>query len=375
MASNEMQKSSSDKEPKTLPPPPPSSQAYSSMPPHGFVASSPQPHPYMWGVQHMMPPYGTPTHSGLINIAPMLCLLKMEWPKLLGDSASDGSNEGSDANSQNDSGSEHDGKDDTSENGTSANGLRDGSVATPLQPVSQTVPVTDAGVPGPPTNLNIGTDYWGAPASASTLVPGVLAPVSRDGGHSQPWLQDDREVRRKQSNRESARRSRLRKQAECDELAQRADVLNGENASLREEINKLRSQTNFYHSLHLKALTWTRTSKNHQTSLKNTSQRQKRRKQSNRESARRSRLRKQAECDELAQRADVLNGENASLREEINKLRSQTNFYHSLHLKALTWTRTSKNHQTSLKNTSQRQKMVVGDEWVGNIVSLALLED
>jgi hypothetical protein len=32
------------------------------MPPHGYVASSPQPHPYMWGVQHMMPPYGTPPH-------------------------------------------------------------------------------------------------------------------------------------------------------------------------------------------------------------------------------------------------------------------------------------------------------------------------
>lgn len=31
----------------------------------------------------------------------------------------------------------------------------------------------------------------------------------------------------------------------------------------------------------------------------------------------------QAECDELAQRAEVLNEENASLRAEINKLRSQ----------------------------------------------------
>ncbi|KAF3552827.1 hypothetical protein F2Q69_00011212 [Brassica cretica] len=69
MASNEMEKSSKEKEP-TTPPPPPSSQepssavsagmatpdwsgfqAYSPMPPHGFVASSPQPHPYMWGVQ------------------------------------------------------------------------------------------------------------------------------------------------------------------------------------------------------------------------------------------------------------------------------------------------------------------------------------
>ncbi|KAG5388896.1 hypothetical protein IGI04_030437 [Brassica rapa subsp. trilocularis] len=77
------------------------------------------------------------------------------------------------------------------------------------------------GVPGPPTNLNIGMDYW--------------------NGHGN----DERELKRqkrKQSNRESARRSRLHKQAECDELAQREDVLNGENASLRAEINKLKSQ-------------------------------------------------------------------------------------------------------------------------------------
>ncbi|GMQ04181.1 hypothetical protein CsSME_00049688 [Camellia sinensis var. sinensis] len=37
-------------------------QAYSPMHPHGFLASSPQAHPYMWGVQHIMPPYGTPPH-------------------------------------------------------------------------------------------------------------------------------------------------------------------------------------------------------------------------------------------------------------------------------------------------------------------------
>ena len=48
--------------------------------------------------------------------------------------------------------------------------------------------------------------------------------------------QDDREVkrqRRKQSNRESARRSRLRKQAECETLAQKVDALADENARLR----------------------------------------------------------------------------------------------------------------------------------------------
>ncbi|KAF8101723.1 hypothetical protein N665_0201s0046 [Sinapis alba] len=336
MASNEMEKSSKDKEPTT---PPPSSQepsssavsagmatpdwsgfqAYSPMPPHGFVASSPQPHPYMWGVQHMMPPYGTPPHPYVTMYPPggmyshpsmppgsypyspyampspngmteasgnttggtegdakqsevkeklpikrsrgSLGSLNMITGKnsgasangaysKSGESASDGSSEGSDANSQNGSGSGQDGKD-ASENGGSANAPRNGT------PVSQTVPIMPmpaAGIPGPPTNLNIGMDYWSAPTSAaipgmhgksSTPVPGVVPPVSRDGGHSQPWLQDDREIKRqkrKQSNRESARRSRLRKQAECDELAQRAEVLNEENASLRAEINRLKSQ-------------------------------------------------------------------------------------------------------------------------------------
>ncbi|CAN6832634.1 unnamed protein product, partial [Brassica oleracea] len=339
MASNEMEKSSKEKEP-TTPPPPPSSQepssavsagmatpdwsgfqAYSPMPPHGFVASSPQPHPYMWGVQHMIPPYGTPPHPYVAMYPPggmyghpsmppgsypyspyampspngmteasgnttggteggdakqsevkeklpikrsrgSLGSLNMITGKnnepgknsgasangaysKSGESASDGSSEGSDANSQNGSGSGQEGKD---ENGDSANAPRNGT------PVSQTVPIMPMPAAGPPTNLNIGMEYWGAPTSAaipgmhgkaSTPVPGVAAPVSRDGGHSQPWLQDDREIKRqkrKQSNRESARRSRLRKQAECDELAQRAELLNEENASLRAEINRLKSQ-------------------------------------------------------------------------------------------------------------------------------------
>ncbi|KAF5945015.1 hypothetical protein HYC85_015243 [Camellia sinensis] len=55
-------------------------------------------------------------------------------------------------------------------------------------------------------------------------------------------LQNDRELkreRRKQSNRESARRSRLRKQAEAEELATRVESLVTENMSLKSEINQL----------------------------------------------------------------------------------------------------------------------------------------
>ncbi|KAJ4881366.1 basic region/leucine zipper transcription factor 68 [Raphanus sativus] len=327
MVSSEMEKTGQENEPKTPPPPvtsqePSSSsavsagmsttpdwsgfQAYSPMPPHGYVASSPQPHPYMWGVQHMMPPYGTPPHpyvamyppggmyghpslppgsypyspyampspngmveasgntegdgkqaevkeklpikrsKGSLGSLNMIIGKNNEAVKNSGasangacsksaESASDGSSEGSDANSQNDSGSRNNGKDASD----SAHGPppRNGS----NQPVNQIVPIMPTGVTGPPTNLNIGMEYWSGHGNVSTTVPGVVV----DGSQSQTWIQDERELKRqkrKQSNRESARRSRLRKQAECDELAQRADVLNGENASLRAEINKLKSQ-------------------------------------------------------------------------------------------------------------------------------------
>nr|KYP34609.1 Transcription factor HBP-1a [Cajanus cajan] len=112
-------------------------------------------------------------------------------------------------------------------------------------------------VPGPTTNLNIGMDYWGTPNSSTipalhgkvpstaAVAGGMITTGSRDGVQPQVWLQDERELkrqRRKQSNRESARRSRLRKQAECDELAQRAEGLKDENATLRSEVSRIRSE-------------------------------------------------------------------------------------------------------------------------------------
>ncbi|XP_039062646.1 G-box-binding factor 3-like isoform X2 [Hibiscus syriacus] len=70
--------------------------------------------------------------------------------------------------------------------------------------------------------------------SSPMSVPGVMS--------SEVWLQNEQELkreRRKQSNRESARRSRLRKQAEAEELTRKVESLTAENASLRSEINLL----------------------------------------------------------------------------------------------------------------------------------------
>lgn len=59
---------------------------------------------------------------------------------------------------------------------------------------------------------------------------------------SDNWLQNERELkreRRKQSNRESARRSRLRKQAEAEDLSAKVQILTAENMTLKSERNKL----------------------------------------------------------------------------------------------------------------------------------------
>lgn len=321
-------------------------QAYSPIPPPGFfhspVASSPQAHPYMWGAQQFMPPYGAPPppyvamypHGGLYphpsmppgshpfspyampspngnpeTSSAMLGGVEMDgkssegkeksplkrskgslgslnmvmgkdnndlsktsggctngFVSQSGDSASEGSSEGSDANSQNDSQQKKHQKQDArnaeaSQNGSTARDHQNGVVCPPHALLNQTMPVipmaahgAPGGVTGPTTNLNIGMDYWGGPASPMPLlrgkVPGTPAagPMVSPGyvGPREPSeILDERELkrqRRKQSNRESARRSRLRKQAECEELAQRVEVLKDENVALIAELNRIRDE-------------------------------------------------------------------------------------------------------------------------------------
>lgn len=268
----------------------PGFQAYSPVPPHAFLASNPQAQPYVWGVQHLMPPYGTPPHPyvavyppGSIYAHPSIPpgsypFSPFPMPSPNGISETSANNSGNiEVNSKASEGKEKlpikrskggmsnynmaPGENNTTNNnnihsksgesgseGSSGGGSdvhsqngesKDQALAMVPQPV---------GVAGPTTNLIIGMeDCWASAPPPSTTHPIQGKVLSTPGEANQPqqWIQNEKELkrqRRKQSNRESARRSRLRKQAECDELAQRAEALKSENASLRGEISRMQSE-------------------------------------------------------------------------------------------------------------------------------------
>jgi len=83
-------------------------------------------------------------------------------------------------------------------------------------------------------------EYWRQRQAAAG---GAAIPQGMDyNAAAAAGLIDEREAkrqRRKQSNRESARRSRLRKQAECEDLGSRVTVLTQDNLKLRAEVEQL----------------------------------------------------------------------------------------------------------------------------------------
>ncbi|KAG7993966.1 hypothetical protein I3843_01G031200 [Carya illinoinensis] len=284
-----------------------SMQAYygpGATPPPFFASTvaSPTPHPYLWGSQHpLIQPYGTPVPypaiypPGGVYAHPNMATIpnavqtnaELEGKGPDGkDRASAKKPKGTSGNSgkagesvKATSGSGNDGASQSAESGTE--GSSDGSdenndqqdfaaskkgsfhqmLADGANAQNSTAGgIVQGSVPGKPvvsmpaTNLNIGMDLWSAspggagaakvrpnPSGASSAL-GPQTMIGCEGVMPDQWVQDERELKRqkrKQSNRESARRSRLRKQEECEKLQVRVENLSNENRTLRDEMQRL----------------------------------------------------------------------------------------------------------------------------------------
>ncbi|KAK1412210.1 hypothetical protein QVD17_33260 [Tagetes erecta] len=230
------------------------------------IASGHAPPPYTWGpLQHMMPPYaaiyphggvyahpgvtaGNPNHTPMPTDSPAKSSANSDRSlkkKLKGIDAltmsvgnnneisnsreTEGSSEGSDGSTSSKNGRKRvcGGSSTSSEVGKTeqidANGVSKKVRGVAI--LGKEVGVCISGDSG--TELELKK----SPAAANmAMVPDTLV------------LQNERELkreRRKQSNRESARRSRLRKQAEAEELGTKVESLSSENLKLKSEINQL----------------------------------------------------------------------------------------------------------------------------------------
>ncbi|XWS32087.1 hypothetical protein CRYUN_Cryun23aG0130400 [Craigia yunnanensis] len=251
-----------------------------TMPPYynSAVASGHAPPPYMWGPpQPMMPPYGTPyatiySHGG-VYAHPAVPLgshghgvpsspasaIPMETPtkssgnterglmkKLKGFdglamSIGNGIAENAEGGAEprlSQSVAETEGSTDGSDGNTTRTdktGRKRSREGTPTIGRDGKNEAKSNSVAGMTTALELRNPPTMNTKSSPTSVPcGVMPP--------EVWLQNERELkreRRKQSNRESARRSRLRKQAETEELALKVESLTAESATLKSEINQL----------------------------------------------------------------------------------------------------------------------------------------
>ncbi|KAL9240508.1 hypothetical protein vseg_014717 [Gypsophila vaccaria] len=243
-------------------------------PPYYNPATAPShaTHPYMWGPPQMVPPYGPYAamypHGGIYgtSAAPVVAApLTLETPTRSSgnDNGSTKKPKESEVNTESGNGNAESAKDGgarcqshSTDGGTEGSCDRsDGSTAREDDSGRSYNGASDSGacnmkiVPGIPVASNKPLE------TCPILTPEVNQSHARANPNSiitaAPratviGVQGERELKRekrKQSNRESARRSRLRKQAEMEELGRKVDALTAENLALRSEINKLETDS------------------------------------------------------------------------------------------------------------------------------------
>ncbi|KAM0029792.1 putative transcription factor bZIP family [Helianthus debilis subsp. tardiflorus] len=296
-------------------------QPYPHMPPHGFMASSPQAHPYMWGVQHMMPPYGTPPHPYVAMYPPGGIYAHPSMPPgsyPFNPYAMPSPNGVAEASGNTPGNTEVDGK------------SSDGKEKLPIKRSK-----------GSLGSLNMITGKNNEPTKAGASANGAY-PKSAESGSEGSSDGSDGNSENDSQMKVGSRQNSIEGENGNSANGGQSGPLSVVNQSVAGPATNLNIGMEYWNGTNTSnipamhgnipsapvagGIVTTGPRDNMQSQLWLQDERElkrQRRKQSNRESARRSRLRKQAECDELAQRAEALKEENSSLRAEVGRLRSE----------------------------------------------------
>ncbi|KAG5524326.1 hypothetical protein RHGRI_031110 [Rhododendron griersonianum] len=315
-------------------------QAYSPMPPPGFLASSPQAHPYMWGVQHIMPPYGTAPHPyvavyphggiyahpsippGSYPFSPFPVPSPNGVAEASGNTPSSMDTDGKlsegreklpikrskkSLSSSNMITGKNNGPGKTS--GTLANGVCSRSAESASEHSSEGSDADSQNV-GLTNEVGIRARFFGRFDSEASQNSGAFYGSQNGGPNTPPTMVNHT----------------MAIMPPCvpgptTNLNIGMDYWGAANSATPHSLNG-----NATHGPVAGGMITAGSRESIQSQPWPQDERElkrQRRKQSNRESARRSRLRKQTECDELALRTEALNEENATLRTELSRIRSE----------------------------------------------------
>ncbi|XP_015619717.1 bZIP transcription factor 1-D isoform X1 [Oryza sativa Japonica Group] len=306
-------------------------QGYPPIPPHGFfpspVASSPQGHPYMWGAQPMIPPYGTPPPPYVMYPPGVYAHPSMPpgahpfTPYAMASPNGNADPTGTTTTAAAAAAGETDGK---SSEGKEKSPIKrsKGSLGS-LNMITGKNSTEHGKTSGASANGAISQSGESGSESSSE---GSEANSQNDSHHKESGQEQDGEVRSSQNGvSRSPSQAKLNQTMAIMPMTSSGPVP-APTTNLNIGMDYWANTASSTPAIHGKATPTAAPGSmvpGEQWVQDERELKRQRRKQSNRESARRSRLRKQAECEELAQRAEVLKQENTSLRDEVNRIRKE----------------------------------------------------